>query len=382
MRRKIAILGSTGSIGTQALEVISENPDAFRAEVLTAQSNAEKLIRQAKRFRPNAVVIGNDKCYQEVSKALEPLFIKVYAGQESLTQIVEMDEIDIVLVALVGFAGLLPTLHAIRNRKVIAIANKEPLVVAGDIVTREARKYNTPVIPVDSEHSAIFQCLTGEEMSSLEKIYLTASGGPFHNRDRQYLENVTREQALDHPNWSMGQKISIDSATMINKGLEIIEAKWLFNLQPGQIDVIIHRQSVKHSLVQFCDGSIKAQMGLPDMKLPIQYAFSYPARLPNTFKRFNFADYPELTFRKPDTEIFRGIALAYEALEKGGNMACIMNAANEVAVEAFLNNEIRFTEIYSIIEQTMQKADFIKNPLIDDYLLTDKETRKVAAALR
>lgn len=377
--KRIAILGSTGSIGTQALEVISDNPEAFRAEVLTAGKNAALLIRQAIHYKPNAVVIGDESCYQEVKEALDPYYIKVYAGADSLVQIVEMAEIDIVLVALVGFAGLIPALSAIRNKKVIAIANKEAFVVAGDIVTREAQKYGAPVIPVDSEHSAIFQCLAGESSNTVEKIYLTASGGPFHNCSRDYMNDVTREEALNHPNWNMGNKISIDSATMMNKGLEVIEAKWLFNLRPDQIDIIIHQQSVVHSMVQFRDGSIKAQMGLPDMKLPIQYAFTFPDRLFNTFKRFNFADYPVLTFRKPDTEIFRGITLAYEALRQGGNMACILNAANEVAVEAFLNREIGFMEIYSVIEQSMKKVDFIRHPQLDDYLLTDKETRKVAA---
>lgn len=381
MKKRIAILGSTGSIGTQALDVIRENNDSFQVEVLTAHSNSELLIQQAKEFKPNAVVIGKEHLYDKVRNALEPLDIKVYAGQDSITQIVEMTEIDMVLIALVGFAGLVPTLHAIRHKKQIAIANKEAFVVAGEIVTSEAEKYNVPIIPVDSEHSAIFQCLAGELHNPIEKIYLTASGGPFHGKSQEYLSNVSREQALKHPNWSMGCKITIDSATMMNKGLEVIEAKWLFGLDTKQIDIIVHKQSIVHSLVQFQDGSLKAQMGLPDMKLPIQYAFGYPNRIKNTFERFDFSDYSTLTFEKPEMEKFRGIALAYESIEKGGNMPCILNAANEVAVAAFLRNKIGFLEIYNVIEQSMQRVDFIKHPDMDEYIHTDKETRKLADSL-
>lgn len=381
MKKRIAILGSTGSIGTQALDVIRENNDSFQVEVLTAHSNSDLLIQQAKEFKPNAVVIGKEHLYDKVRNALEPLDIKVYAGQDSITQIVEMTEIDMVLIALVGFAGLVPTLHAIRHKKQIAIANKEAFVVAGEIVTSEAEKYNVPIIPVDSEHSAIFQCLAGELHNPIEKIYLTASGGPFHGKSQEYLTNVSREQALKHPNWSMGCKITIDSATMMNKGLEVIEAKWLFGLDTKQIDIIVHKQSIVHSLVQFQDGSLKAQMGLPDMKLPIQYAFGYPNRIKNTFERFDFSDYSTLTFEKPEMEKFRGIALAYESIEKGGNMPCILNAANEVAVAAFLRNKIGFLEIYNVIEQSMQRVDFIKHPDMDEYLHTDKETRKLADSL-
>ncbi len=379
--KSIAILGSTGSIGKQALEVIGENPESFRVEVLTAQNNAALLIAQAKKYKPNAVVIGNADKYQEVNRALSALDIKIYAGAESLEQIVEMNSIDVVLVALVGFAGLMPALNALKHKKPLAIANKESLVVAGDLVTHAAKQNQVPILPVDSEHSAIFQCLAGEGHNPVEKIYLTASGGPFHFYSKKQLKHVSREQALDHPNWSMGDKITIDSATMMNKGLEVIEARWLFDLKPEQIDIIVHPQSVIHSMVQFSDGSMKAQMGLPDMKIPIQYAFTFPGRLHNSFKRFDFTDYPTLTFQKPDFDKFAGILLAYEALKKGGNMPCVLNAANETAVDAFLKGEIGFPDIYAIIEQSMQKVHFIADPQIDDYCLTDKETRKVAASL-
>ncbi len=378
--KSIAILGSTGSIGKQALEVIRENPESFRVEVLTAQNNVALLIDQAKEYKPNAVVIGNPDKYQEVNRALSFLDIKTYAGAESLEQIVEMNSIDVVLVALVGFAGLMPSLNALKHHKPLAIANKESLVVAGELVTQTAKQNRVPILPVDSEHSAIFQCLAGESHNPVEKIYLTASGGPFHFYSKAQLKHVSREQALEHPNWSMGDKITIDSATMMNKGLEVIEARWLFDLKPEQIDIIVHPQSVIHSMVQFSDGSIKAQMGLPDMKIPIQYAFTFPERLCNTFQRFDFTEYPTLTFQKPDFDKFAGILLAYEALKKGGNMPCVMNAANETAVNAFLKGEIRFMDIYAIIEQSMQKVHFIADPQIDDYCLTDKETRKVAAS--
>lgn len=381
MKKRIAILGSTGSIGTQSLEVIRENPDKFQVEVLTAQSNINLLTEQAIEFQPNAVVIGKAALYKKVAENLGPLGIKVFAGEDSLNQIVEMDSIDIVLIALVGFAGLTPTLKAIQNKKQMAIANKEAFVVAGEIVTREASRHRVPIIPVDSEHSAIFQCLAGENDNPIEKIYLTASGGPFYGKKAGELAKVKSNEALKHPNWDMGCKISIDSATMMNKGLEVMEAKWLFALEPSQIDIIVHQQSIIHSMVQFEDGSIKAQMGLPDMKLPIQYAFTYPTRLGNRFKRFNFADYPVLSFSEPDTKTFRGITLAYEALRKGGNMPCILNAANEIAVEAYLRDQISFPGIYSLIEQSMYKVDFIKDPELDDYIETDRETRKMAGAL-
>ncbi|MFW5974711.1 MAG: 1-deoxy-D-xylulose-5-phosphate reductoisomerase, partial [Bacteroidota bacterium] len=350
--KRIAILGSTGSIGKQALEVIGENPESFCVEVLTAQNNVALLIEQARKYKPNAVVIGNSDKYQQVNRALVSLDIKTYAGAESLEQIVEMNSIDIVLVALVGFAGLMPALNALKHQKPLAIANKESLVVAGELITKAAKQNMVSVLPVDSEHSAIFQCLAGESQNLIEKIYLTASGGPFHFYSKAQLKSVTREQALDHPNWNMGDKITIDSATMMNKGLEVIEARWLFNLKPEQIDIIVHPQSVIHSMVQFSDGSMKAQMGLPDMKIPIQYAFTFPKRLHNSFKRFDFTDYPTLTFQKPDFDKFAGVLLAYEALKKGGNMPCVLNAANETAVDAFLKGEIGFLDIYTIIEQS------------------------------
>lgn len=381
MMKSIAILGSTGSIGKQALEVVHENPEAFRVEVLTAQNNAALLVDQAKKYKPNAVVIGNPDKYQEVSRALWSFDIKTYAGTESLEQVVEMNSIDVVLVALVGFAGLMPSLNALKHRKSLAIANKESLVVAGDLVTQAAKQNQVPLLPVDSEHSAIFQCLAGEYHNPVEKIYLTASGGPFHFYSKAEMKNVTRKQALTHPNWNMGDKITIDSATMMNKGLEVIEARWLFDLKPEQIDIIVHPQSVIHSMVQFTDGSMKAQMGLPDMKIPIQYAFTFPERLSNSFQRFNFTDYPTLTFQKPDFDKFAGLSLSYEALRKGGNMPCVLNAANETAVKAFLEGKIGFLDVYKIIEQSMQKVHFIAEPQIDEYCLTDKETRKVAASL-
>lgn len=380
MKKRMAILGSTGSIGTQALEVIKNHPEAFEVEVLTAQSNIDLLLKQAREFRPNAVVIGKPSLFQKVRNELDPLNIKVYAGEESITQIVEMDSIDMVLVALVGFAGLKPTLNAIRHKKHLAVANKETFVVAGEIIKREALENSVRVLPVDSEHSAIFQCLVGES-NAIEKIYLTASGGPFLKKTQEELAHVTRQEALRHPNWDMGSKITIDSATMMNKGLEVIEARWLFDLEPGQIDIIVHPQSVIHSMVQFEDGSMKAQMGLPDMKVPIQYAMTFPSRLPSTFRKFDFAEYPSLTFMKPDREKFKNIGLAYKALEYGGNMPCTLNAANEIAVNAFLCERIGFLEISDIIEQTCAKVDFIKNPNFEDYLITDNEARKVADAL-
>jgi 1-deoxy-D-xylulose-5-phosphate reductoisomerase len=380
-KKRIAILGSTGSIGKQAIEVVLENPDFLEISVLTAHSNAGLLIQQALAVKPNVVVICNENEYQKVNDALFSEGIKVYAGEDSLSQVVEMDEIDLVLTAIVGFAGLRSTLSSIEAGKTIALANKETLVVAGDIITQAAQKKGVNIYPVDSEHSAIFQCLIGEFHNPLEKIYLTASGGPFRGKTSGYLASVTKEQALKHPNWSMGRKITVDSATLMNKGLEVIEAKWLFGLKPEQIDVIIHPQSIIHSLVQFKDGSIKAQLGLPDMKLPIQFAFSYPNRLPNKFPRFSFLDYPELTFEQPDPKTFRNLALAFDAMEKGGNLPCIMNAANEIAVDAFLHDRLRFLEIAEIIEETMAKAFYIKNPTIEDYFETDRESRQITKQL-
>ena len=375
MKRNIAILGSTGSIGTQALEVIKANPETFYVEVLTAQNNAGLLIKQALEFKPNAVVIGNENLYEKVKEALDPHLIKVFCGEQSLEEIVEFDNIDTILTAMVGFAGLKPTLRAIRSGKNIALANKETLVVAGNIITREAKQTGVNIYPVDSEHSAIFQCMAGEFHNPIEKIYLTASGGPFRGKDRDYLKNVKKEAALKHPNWDMGCKITIDSATLMNKGLEVIEAKWLFHLHPNQIEVVVHPQSIIHSMVQFSDGSIKAQMGLPDMRLPIQYALTYPERLSSDFPRFSFADYPVFGFEPPDTLNFRNLALAYEALRKGGNAACVLNAANEIAVSAFLNDKLGFLQMSLIIEQCMDLIPFIAEPNLDDYIRTDNETR-------
>lgn len=378
MKKKIAILGSTGSIGTQALDVIAANSDLFEVEVLTAQSNANLLIQQAVKFKPNMVVIGEETLYNKVNDVLDPLEIKVYCGQKSLASVVENENVHTVLTALVGYSGLIPTINAIKAGKHIALANKETLVVAGEIVTKLAIENKVDILPVDSEHSAIFQCLVGEYINPIEKIILTASGGPFRGKDRTFLENVKKEQALKHPNWDMGAKITIDSASMMNKGLEVIEAKWLFDLKPEQIDVVVHPQSIVHSLVQFEDGSIKAQLGLPDMKLPIQYALGFPKRLKSDFPRFNFINYPNLTFEKPDLETFRNLGLAFEALKKGGNMPCILNAANEVAVDAFLKDKIGFLEMSDIIEFCMQTLKFIEKPTIEDYIETDKTTRQTA----
>ncbi|WP_247232430.1 1-deoxy-D-xylulose-5-phosphate reductoisomerase [Telluribacter sp. SYSU D00476] len=379
--KRIALLGSTGSIGTQALEVVDANPDAFSVEVLTAQNNADLLIEQAVRFRPREVVICNEELYQQVASALAPLGIQVHAGVDALASVVEADYIDTVLTALVGYSGLLPTIQAIKAGKHIALANKETLVVAGEMITGLAREHQVNIYPVDSEHSAIFQCLTGEEQNPIEKIILTASGGPFRGKTRDFLATVTKAQALKHPNWSMGAKITIDSATLMNKGLEVIEAKWLFDLRPDQIDVVVHPQSIIHSMVQFEDGSIKAQMGLPDMRLPIQYALSYPDRLKADFPRFSFAKYPSLTFEQPDMDTFRNLGLAYEALERGGNAACVINAANEVAVAAFLNDEIGFLNISAIIEACADRVSFVAKPSYDDYVQTDEETRRIATEL-
>lgn len=377
-KRRIALLGSTGSIGTQAIEVILAHPDQFAVEVLTANHNADLLIEQARQVRPNVVVICDDSRYDAVFSALDPLDIKVYSGLNSIAQVVQMDTVDMVLTAMVGYAGLLPTIKAIEAGKPIALANKETLVVAGELITRMAAERGVNIYPVDSEHSAIFQCLVGEFHNPIEKIILTASGGPFRGRNRTYLETVTRAQALKHPNWTMGAKITIDSATLMNKGLEVIEAKWLFNLRPDQIEVVVHPQSIVHSLVQFEDGSLKAQLGLPDMKLPIQFALGYPNRLKSDFPRFNFANYPSLTFEQPDLGTFRNLQLAFDALDRGGNMPCIINAANEIAVEAFLHDRVSFLGISDVIEAAMQQASFVANPSYDDYVATDKETRRIA----
>ena len=380
-KKQIAILGSTGSIGTQALGVINEHSDLFEVEVLTANNNSALLIEQAKKFKPNTVVITNEDKYKEVDDALFDLGIKVFAGAQSLEEVVEGENIDIVLTALVGYSGLKPTIRAIKAKKNIALANKETLVVAGDLITKLCQEYNVQIYPVDSEHSAIFQCLVGEVYNPIEKIYLTASGGPFRGWAKEKLQNIKKEQALKHPNWEMGAKITIDSATLMNKGLEVIEAKWLFDLKAEQIEVVVHPQSIIHSAVQFEDGSIKAQLGIPDMKLPIQYALGFPERLKNTFKRFNFMDYPNLTFEKPDAKTFRNLQLAYDAMEKGGNMPCILNAANEVAVAAFLQNKIGFLNMSDLIADCMEKITFVSNPTLEDYIATNEATRKLANEL-
>lgn len=379
--KRIAILGSTGSIGRQALEVISLHPDQFVVEVLTANNNAELLIDQAKRYNPNCVIIGDENKYKFVKEALEETEIKIFAGRKSMVEIVEMETIDVVLTALVGYAGLEPTINAIKHKKHIALANKETLVVAGELITRMAHQQNIFIAPVDSEHSAVFQCITGEFMNPIEKIYLTASGGPFRGRSISELSGVKKEEALNHPNWNMGTKITIDSATLMNKGLEMIEAKWLFNLNPEQIEVIVHPQSIIHSIVQFEDGSMKAQMGLPDMKIPIQYALSYPKRLKSDYPRFNFVDYPSLTFEKADTKTFRNLALAETAMIRGGNSPCILNAANEIAVEAFLKEQISFLQISEVIEECLEKVWFTKDPALEDYFKTDETTRILAKEL-
>ncbi|MEO0064927.1 MAG: hypothetical protein RI983_253 [Bacteroidota bacterium] len=380
-QKRIAIFGSTGSIGTQALDVIKANPELFSAEILTAQSNDELLIKQALLFNPNIVVIGDEKKYQNVKAALAKTDIKVFAGEDALAEAASVDCYDMMLAAIVGYAGLKPTLNAIELGKPIALANKETLVVAGDLVMQKAAEKRVAVIPVDSEHSAIFQCLVGEGRNKIEKIILTASGGPFLGKKPNFLVNVKRDHALQHPNWSMGAKITIDSATLMNKGLEMIEAKWLFNLEAHQIHVVIHPQSIIHSMVQFEDGSIKSQMGLPDMKLPIQYALAFPHRIPNNFPRYDFKKPSTLTFEEPDLKTFRNLALATDALYKGGNAACVMNAANEMAVFAFLRNRIGFLDITEVVEQTMNKIPFIEKPTLNDYFDSDAEARNFAASL-
>ncbi|HEY8782360.1 MAG TPA: 1-deoxy-D-xylulose-5-phosphate reductoisomerase [Mucilaginibacter sp.] len=380
-KKNITILGSTGSIGTQTLDVIRGNADVFSVFLLTANSNADLLIRQAIEFVPEYAIICDKTKYQHVKEALANTSVKVLAGIEAIIDTVTHPDIDIVVTAMVGFAGLEPTIAAIKAGKDIALANKETLVVAGELVTGLAKKHKVKILPVDSEHSAIFQCLAGEEGNVVEKIILTASGGPFRGRSLDFLAGVMKEDALKHPNWVMGAKITIDCATLMNKGLEVIEAKWLFGLNADQIDVIVHPQSIVHSMVQFEDGSIKAQMGLPDMKLPIQYALSYPARLKNSFKRFDFTNYPQLTFEKPDIDTFRNLGLTFEALKQGGNMPCIINAANEIAVAGFLNNNIGFLAMSAVIERCMQQIPYIASPVLDDYLNTDKETRIFAQNL-
>jgi 1-deoxy-D-xylulose-5-phosphate reductoisomerase len=374
-KKNIAILGSTGSIGTQALEVVKAHPDSFSVEVLTAQNNADLLIEQAKEFSPNAVVIVNEDHYLKVKEALIPLGIKVFAGESSLASIVEMDSIDLVLTALVGYSGLQPTIKAIEAGKTIALANKETLVVAGELITALAKQKRVNIFPVDSEHSAIFQCLVGEFHNPIEKIILTASGGPFRGRKRDELVNITKAQALKHPNWTMGAKVTIDSASLMNKGLEVIEAKWLFDVRADQIEVVVHPQSIVHSLVQFQDSSIKAQLGLPDMRLPIQFAMTYPERLPSNFPRFDFTKYPSLTFEQPDTETFRNLALAFEAMKRGGNSPCVLNAANEVAVESFLTDKIGFLAMSDVVERCLEKVSFVAKPSYHDYVETNRETR-------
>ena len=379
--KRITILGSTGSIGTQALEVVRDHPTVFKVVVLSALKNAELLIEQAREFKPDFVVICDESKYNEVKNALSALNIKVLAGEAALSEVAAYGDSDVVLTALMGSVGLKPTIEAIKAGKNIALANKETLVVAGELITQLAVAHQVKILPVDSEHSAIFQCLVGEEQNEIEKIYLTASGGPFLGKTKDFLSKVKKEQALKHPNWVMGAKITIDSATLMNKGLEVIEAKWLFNLDVDQIDVIVHPQSIIHSIVQFTDGSMKAQMGVPDMKLPIQYALNYPDRLKNNFKRFNFLDYPNFSFQKADMETFRNLDLAFTSLRKGGNMPCILNAANEVVVEAFLNDKVGFLQMSEVIEQCMEEITFVEKPQLSDYLETDKHSRILAGEL-
>ena len=380
-KKRLAILGSTGSIGTQALEVVDQNPGKFEVEVLTSNTNADLLIAQASKYKPNVVVITKEELYDQVFSALDNQDIKVYSGPKALESVVQMESIDIVLTALVGYAGLKPTLSAIEAGKNIALANKETLVVAGELVTEKAREKGVNIYPVDSEHSAIFQCLVGDFHNPIEKLILTASGGPFRGKTRSELLTVTKKQALKHPNWDMGAKVTIDSASLMNKGLEVIEAKWLFGIPLEKIEVVVHPQSIVHSMVQFEDGSIKAQLGLPDMRLPIQYALAYPERLKNDFPRFDFRNYPSLTFETPDIDTFRNLALAYDSMRKGGNMPCVLNAANEIAVEEFLKDRVGFLEISDVIDSCLEKMPFIQNPSLEDYINTDEETRIKAREL-
>lgn len=380
-KKQLAILGSTGSIGTQALEVVSAHPDLFEVYVLTANNQVDLLIKQARAFLPDSVVIANPDKYNTLKEALSDLPIKVYAGEDAIFQVVESSEIDMVLTAMVGYSGLRPTIHAIKAGKAIALANKETLVVAGDLISRLAIKHRSPIIPVDSEHSAIFQCLSGEGSCAIEKILLTASGGPFRGKHRDELKNVTPREALKHPNWSMGAKVTIDSASLMNKGLESIEAKWLFNVSMDQIEVVVHPQSVIHSMVQFEDGCVKAQLGQPDMRLPIQYAFSYPQRINSTFPRLSFDKQMTLTFEEPDRETFRNLDLAYAAIRTGGNMPCVLNAANEIAVESFLKEKIGFLEMSDLIEKTMQRVGYVNQPTYEEYVMSDREARLIAVDL-
>ena len=379
-KKQIAILGSTGSIGTQALEVIAAHPDKFEVYAITANNSVELLIEQAVRFQPEMVIIANEQHYAYIKKALENYPIKVYAGVKAICEMVELPSVDVVLTAMVGYAGLLPTIHAVKAGKRIALANKETLVVAGEIICDLAQQYRSAIIPVDSEHSAIFQCLIGEQNASVEKIILTASGGPFRQKTYDELRQVTTRDALKHPNWEMGAKITIDSASLMNKGFEVIEAKWLFGLKPSQIEVLIHPQSIIHSMVQFVDGSVKAQLGLPDMKLPIQYAFAFPQRIKNNYPRLDFTQYARFDFQQPDTSKFRNLAFAYDAMEKGGTMPCVLNAANEVVVAAFLEEKIGFLRMSDIIEKTMQTASWIAKPTYEDYVLADKQARELTLA--
>ena len=379
-KKQIAILGSTGSIGTQALEVIAAHPDKFEVYAITANNSVELLIEQAVRFQPEMVIIANEQHYAYIKKALENYPIKVYAGVKAICEMVELPSVDVVLTAMVGYAGLLPTIHAVKAGKRIALANKETLVVAGEIICDLAQQYRSAIIPVDSEHSAIFQCLIGEQNASVEKIILTASGGPFRQKTYDELRQVTTRDALKHPNWEMGAKITIDSASLMNKGFEVIEAKWLFGLKPSQIEVLIHPQSIIHSMVQFVDGSVKAQIGLPDMKLPIQYAFAFPQRIKNNYPRLDFTQYARFDFQQPDTSKFRNLAFAYDAMEKGGTMPCVLNAANEVVVAAFLEEKIGFLHMSDIIEKTMQTASWIAKPTYEDYVLADKQARELTLA--
>lgn len=380
-KRQLAILGSTGSIGTQALEVVSEHSDLFEVYALTANNQVDLLINQARKYMPEVVVIANERKYPELKEALEDLPIKVWAGADAIAQMVQSEPIDMVLTAMVGYSGLRPTISAIKAGKAIALANKETLVVAGELIMKLAAEHKVPILPVDSEHSAIFQCLTGAYDNPIEKILLTASGGPFRTKSLEELATVTKAQALRHPNWTMGAKITIDSASMMNKGFEMIEAKWLFDVTPDQVQVVVHPQSVIHSMVQFEDGAVIAQLGIPDMKLPIAYAFSFPTRMRSMAPRLDFNQYSTLTFEEPDMERFRNLAFAFEAARQGGNMPCILNAANEVVVAAFLQDRVGFLQMSDVIEQTMRKASFIVNPSYEDYVATDAEARRLAAEL-
>lgn len=379
--KQIAILGSTGSIGSQALEVIAANPELFEVYALTANNSVDKLIEQSRKYHPEAVAIANESLYPKLRDALSDLPIKVYVGSDSINQIVTSASIDMVLASMVGFAGLVPTIEAIKSKKIIALANKETMVVAGELITSLANEYQVPILPVDSEHSAIFQCLNGEDCSRVEKILLTASGGPFRNYTKEQLATVTKAQALKHPNWDMGAKITIDSASFMNKGFEVIEAKWLFGVPYDKIEVVVHPQSIIHSMVQYADGAIKAQLGTPDMRLPIQYAFSYPNRLSSVFPRVDFYELGSLTFERPDVQRFRNLSLAYEALRRGGSMPCVLNAANEICVNAFLNDRIGFLDMSDVIEETMVRIPFKEKPSLEDYMDIDIESRRIASSL-